>query len=90
MPTAKLLILRAFTIRNQQVAGSTPAGGSNFSLKTRDFSQASDFKYLHFGSNCAKTVPKPLQAASPMPEPVFSFALRFSFARASRFICSFN
>ena len=28
MPTAKLLIPRAFTIRNQQVAGSIPAGGS--------------------------------------------------------------
>jgi hypothetical protein len=27
--TAKSLILRALTIRNQQVAGSIPAGGSN-------------------------------------------------------------
>jgi hypothetical protein len=31
VPTAKLLILRAFTIRNQQVAGSIPAGGSRIS-----------------------------------------------------------
>jgi hypothetical protein len=28
VPTSKLLILYAFTIRNQQVAGSSPAGGS--------------------------------------------------------------
>jgi hypothetical protein len=28
VPIANLLILLAFTIRNQQVAGSTPAGGS--------------------------------------------------------------
>jgi hypothetical protein len=28
VPTAKLLILRAFTIRNQQVSGSSPEGGS--------------------------------------------------------------
>ena len=28
VPTAKLLILRGLTIRNQHVAGSTPAGGS--------------------------------------------------------------
>ena len=75
--------------RNQQVAGSTPAGGSITSLKTRDFSQVSRPKCLQFGSNCAKTVPKPLHAASPVPEPVLSFALRSSFASASRFICSF-
>jgi hypothetical protein len=31
MPTAKLLILLKITIRNQQVAGSIPAGGSMFS-----------------------------------------------------------
>jgi len=29
MPAAKLLILRVFMIRNQQVAGSSPAGGSS-------------------------------------------------------------
>jgi len=28
VPTANLLILRAFTIRNQQVSGSSPEGGS--------------------------------------------------------------
>jgi len=59
--------------RNQQVAGSTPAGGSIFSLKTRDFSEASDLKYLHFGSNCAKT----LHAASPVPEPFFHSLCEF-------------
>jgi hypothetical protein len=34
-------------------------------------------------------VPKPIHAASPVPEFPFSFALRLSFASASRFICSF-
>ena len=32
VPTAKLLISRAFTIRNQQVSGSSPEGGSIFSI----------------------------------------------------------
>src|SRR5580704_5918385 len=76
-------------IRNQQVAGSIPAGGSRTSLKTKDFPEPSNLRTLHLSSNCAKTVPKPLHAASPVPEFPLSFALRFSLARASRFICSF-
>ena len=76
-------------IRNQQVAGSTPAGGSRILLKTKTFPEPLSFKMLHLGSNCAETVPKPLHAASPVPEFVLSFAFRLSLARASRFICSF-
>ena len=76
-------------IRNQQVAGSSPAGGSRIPLKTKSFLRRLDLSPPYFRSNCAKTVPKPLHAASPVPELPLSFALRFSFARASRFICSF-
>jgi hypothetical protein len=75
--------------RNQQVAGSIPAGGSKTSLKTKDFPEPLDSENHFLPSNCAKTVPKPLQAGSPVPELPLSFVLRFSYARASRFICSF-
>jgi hypothetical protein len=47
-------------IRNQQVAGSIPAGGSRNFLKAKDFSGAFHYQTLHFGSitlchNCVKT-----------------------------------
>jgi hypothetical protein len=35
IPTATSLIVRGFTIRNQQVAGSIPAGGSNLGCGLR-------------------------------------------------------
>jgi hypothetical protein len=62
-------------IRNQQAAGSIPAGGSRTSLKTKDSPELSNLRTLHLSSNCAKTVPKPLHAAAPAPELPFSFAL---------------
>src|SRR5215831_3955791 len=79
----------ALVLRNQQVAGSIPAGGSRTFLKTNGFEDASGVRTSNLVSNCAKTVPKPLHAVPPVPELPLSFALRFSFARASRFICSF-
>jgi hypothetical protein len=41
-------------IRNQQVAGSIPAGGSRISLKTKDFPERSNLRTLLLSSNCAK------------------------------------
>jgi hypothetical protein len=40
MPSAKLLIIRWFMVRNQQVAGSIPAGGSSLSSKLKELVDA--------------------------------------------------
>jgi hypothetical protein len=42
-------------LRNQQVAGSIPAGGSRNLLKTRQFQNCPIPSNVHFRSNCAKT-----------------------------------
>jgi len=45
---------RANILRNQQVAGSIPAGGSRNFLITQDFPGGSSLQNFHFGSKCAK------------------------------------
>ena len=45
--------------RNQQVAGSTPAGGSRTPLKRKNFPSLPYPIPPTFNSNCAETVPKP-------------------------------
>ena len=48
---------RANILRNQQVAGSIPAGGSRNFLITQDFPGGSSLQNFHFGSKYANSVP---------------------------------
>jgi hypothetical protein len=67
-------------IRNQQVAGSIPAGGSRTFLIIKDFPGSSNLQIASFGSNCAKTPSRGLCARTLYVvcfaiEPGESFAL---------------
>jgi hypothetical protein len=50
-------------IRNQQVAGSIPAGGSKTSLETKHFRKAQSSCRHRWGCNCAKTPSRSLSCA---------------------------
>ena len=72
MGRATLAQLVERLIRNQQVAGSIPAGGSRNFLKTQDFLEALQPQVPPFWP---PTVPKPLHAASTCARTLFVVCL---------------
>jgi hypothetical protein len=69
-----------FQFRNQQVAGSSPTGGSRTPLKTKSFLGRLDLSLPHFCSNCAKTPSRGLTCARTPSVVRFAIQLRESLA----------